>query len=392
MTDGSTIGERLRRIRRERMMTQDQLAEASGISRDLISMLERGSRSSARLGTITALANALDVEISELVDRRDHLQGDRDGGSVLAIRDALLNPALLPGIDTGHDVEPTPLDELDAHLEAAWRRYWAGAFGELTAVLPSLIGEARTSYAALGVAAVRPLALTYELAASLMTQLGRTDLGAIAAERAITAAHAGDDELLWVYLHACYSWVLLHQGRHREAEELAASMARRIAPSFTDGDLEIGVWGNMLMTAVAPAAARERDPAEYLSLARAGAERVGRRLPVYRTSFGPATVAMQATYGYSVLKEPGKALEAARRIHPGDLKGISWGAHLMDVAQAHADAGHRRTAVTTLLEAREVSPVWFRHQRVARSLVEEIRVQETRLSPVVRTLARSLDL
>lgn len=189
MGDASTIGERLRRIRRERMMTQEQLADASGISRDLISMLERATRSSARLGTITALANALDVEISELVDRRDHLQGDRDGGSVLAIRDALLHPDLLPGIDAEHD-EPAPLDQLQEHVDAGWRRYWAGAFGEVTALLPRLIGEARTTHAALGAPAVQPLALTYELASGLMTQIGRTDLGAIAAERAAATPDA----------------------------------------------------------------------------------------------------------------------------------------------------------------------------------------------------------
>lgn len=391
--DGSTIGDRLRRIRRERGMTQEELADASGISRDLVSMLERGTRGSARLSTVAALANGLDCEVSEIVDRRDHLGRDRDGGSVLAIRDALISPSVLPGIDEAYDDgEPTPLDKLQRRVDAAWGRYWRGDFGGLTAVLPGLIGEARITHRAAGAACVEPLALTYGLASSLMTQIGRTDLGAVAAERAITVAHGGYDELLWATMHAGFSWVLLHQARHREAEQLAASMAARFEPTFTDGDLEIGVWGNLLMTAVAPAAALERDPGDYLRLAGAGAERVGRRVPVYRTSFAPSTVRMQGTYGYSVLRQPGRALEYARRIRPGDFQGISHGAHLMDVAQAHADAGHRRTAVTTLLEAREVSPVWFRHQRVARSVVEEIRERETRLSPSVRSLAHSLDL
>ncbi|MFD0851739.1 hypothetical protein ACFQ07_05885, partial [Actinomadura adrarensis] len=74
------------------------------------------------------------------------------------------------------------------------------------------------------------------------------------------------------------------------------------------------------------------------------------------------------------------------------LQGISWGAHLMDVAQAHLDAGHRRTAATTLLEARSVSPVWFRHQRVARQVTEDIREAETRLTPATRALVKALDL
>jgi hypothetical protein len=225
-----------------------------------------------------------------------------------------------------------------------------------------------------------------------MTQIGRTDLGVIAAERAITVAHSGDDPLLWACMHWAYSWALFHQGRYKEAEDLAATVAQRFEPSFRGNELEIGVWGCLLTTAVAPAVAQERDPGEYLRLARAGAERLGRNVPIYQTSFGAPKVAMQATYGYSALRKPKEALDAAKRINPGDLEGISLGAHLMDVAQAHLDSGHRRTAATTLLEARKVSPVWFRHQRIARSVTAEIREQERRLSPETRTLVKALDL
>lgn len=400
MDEVSTIGDRLKRLRGDRGLTQEELAEASGVSRDLISMLERGKRTSARLSTISALAHAgLDVEIGELVDRRDHLKNDRDGGSVLAVRDALLNAGLLPGLDPDDDGEPTPLPQLQRQVDDGWTRYWAGDFGGLLALIPGLLGEARVTHAAIGADAVKPLTLAYELTSNLMTQIGRNDLGIVAAERAITTAHGGGDELLWACMHWAYSWVLFHQGRYEESEALAASMAEKVEPSISRGDaLELGVWGCLLTTAVAPAVARDRDPKEYLSLARAGAERLGRRVPVYQTSFAPATVAMQATYGYSRLRKPREALDAARRIRPpmdgrpGDLQGISRGAHLMDVARAHLDVGHRETAKRCLLEARTVSQVWFRHQRVAREAVMELREHERRLSPEVKSLARSLDL
>lgn len=398
MSEGSTIGERLRRLRGDRTLTQEELAEASGVSRELISMLERGARSSARLSTVSKLAHALDIEVSELVDRRDHLRGDRDGGSVLAVRDVLLSPSLLPGLDRNDDGEPTPVDQLRQSVSEAYRRYRAGDFGELLAVVPGLIGEARLTHSALGARTVEPLALAYDVAGALMTQIGRTDLGMVASERAVTVAHGGDDLLLWSWMHAGYSWTLLHQDRYEEAENLASSMAERIDPSFRDDDLEIAVWGNLLLTAVAPTVAQEHDPDEYLRLAGAGAERLGRRIIMYQSWFDSPSVAMQATYGYSTLKKPGKALEAAGRIRPpspkrpGDLWGISWGAHLMDVAQAHLDAGHRKTAIRNLLDARSVSEVWFRHQRVAREAVTEIREQERRLSQETKSLVRSLDL
>lgn len=391
MDDSSTIGIQLRRIRKVRSLTQEELADRAGLSRDIVAKLEQGQRQSARVSTLMKLATALDVDLSELTGKRNRMAGS-DDGSVLALRDALLSPALLAGADDGHDGEPTPLEDVRAAVDDACRRYWDGDFPTLIAQLPGLIAEARFTHSVLGVPAVYPLAMTYDLTASIMTHLGRDDLAAIGAERAIAVAYGGDDELLWATLHATYSWILLHQARPREAEDLAMAMAARIEPSFSAPANRIAAWGNLLMTALAPAAAGGRDVADYIAMASAGAERLGQRVPIYNTSFGPATVAMQATHAYAVRKEPDKALRASRRILPGDLAGISYGRHLLDVAQAHLDSRHRETAVERIEEARRQSPVWFRHQGVARSLVEEIREAETRPSPAVRTLAKALDL
>ncbi len=60
MSDG-TIGEQLKRLRGERGITQEQLAERAGVSSELVSKLEQGVRQSARLTSLTRLAQALDV-------------------------------------------------------------------------------------------------------------------------------------------------------------------------------------------------------------------------------------------------------------------------------------------------------------------------------------------
>jgi transcriptional regulator with XRE-family HTH domain len=390
LSESNTIGDRLRLIRRERNMTQEELAEAAGVSKEIVAKLEQGRRQSARTTTLMKLSDALDVDLSDLTGKRDRIGADRDGGRVLELRNALISPSTLPGIASEDDHAPTPAAELRRAVDAAADVYWRGDFGALLARLPGLIGEARHAHAGGSAEVVEPLALAYDLAASLMVHLGRDDLAALASERAIVAAYGGNDELLWVTLHATYSWILLHQARAAEAEDLAVRMAERIEPSFSGDPQQVAAWGNLLMTALAPAAAARRPVAEYISLAGAGAERLGRRIGIYQTSFGPASVAMQATHAYTVLREPARALEASRRIRPGDLHGISRGRHLLDVAQAHVDAKHRRAAVERLQEAREMSPVWFRHQGVARSLVRDIREEETRPSPAIRSLAKSL--
>lgn len=57
---------RLRDIRDERAMTQEELAEAAGVGQDTISQLERHERE-AQPRTIKKLAKALGVEPRELM-------------------------------------------------------------------------------------------------------------------------------------------------------------------------------------------------------------------------------------------------------------------------------------------------------------------------------------
>jgi transcriptional regulator with XRE-family HTH domain len=382
------IGERLRRLRRERAITQDELAARSGVSQVMIARTEQGKRF-PRLPVLTALANALDVSLSELLDQQPRLGADRDGASVLALRDVLLSPSLLPGITPADDAEPPAPQTLDAGLTQATAAYWNGKFAELAAMLPHLIADARLAAREDPVRSARPLALTCDLAASLLVHFGRDDVAAVGAGQAVSAAAAGNDELLHATEEGTYAWVLLHQGRIDEAERLATQAAQQIQPPFTAPPENLAAWGNLLMLALAPAAAARRDVSEYISLASAAATRLGRRQRVYLTSFGLPSVAVQAVHAHALMREPGKALKAAHAIQPGDLTGITHGRHLLDLAQAHVDARHDQTATTTLTRARSIAPTWFAHQGIARILTAELTQRARRLSPALRELAAS---
>ncbi len=58
--------ERLRTLRRLRAMSQEELAEESGVGRATISRIERGE-TGAHGKTLRKLAKALSVDVSELV-------------------------------------------------------------------------------------------------------------------------------------------------------------------------------------------------------------------------------------------------------------------------------------------------------------------------------------
>jgi transcriptional regulator with XRE-family HTH domain len=63
---GIAIAERLKAIRDRRLLTQDELAEKSGVHYTTISKIENGG--TARQSTVRKLAKALEVEPTELFE------------------------------------------------------------------------------------------------------------------------------------------------------------------------------------------------------------------------------------------------------------------------------------------------------------------------------------
>lgn len=257
MPEPTTIGGRLRALRKEQGLTQEQLAEGAGVSVDLIGKLEQGRRNSARVTSLIALANALDAELSDLVGKRPQLDHG-DDVSVLAVRDAILSPSVLPGF-AAEDGDAPALPALERTVRGAWLDYWAGNLSRLTATVPGLLGEARMASREHGPRAARPLTQAYQLAACLCVHLGKDDLATMAAERAITAAAGGDDRLLWATVNGTYAWAVHHAGRLDVAERHALAVAEEIEPDFARAPLaHLTVWGGLVLTGLASAAAAER--------------------------------------------------------------------------------------------------------------------------------------
>jgi transcriptional regulator with XRE-family HTH domain len=66
MTIVEAFGARLQNIRKAQKLSQEKLAENSGLHRTYISSLERGKRNPTLI-TLQALAKALDIKIAYLV-------------------------------------------------------------------------------------------------------------------------------------------------------------------------------------------------------------------------------------------------------------------------------------------------------------------------------------
>jgi transcriptional regulator with XRE-family HTH domain len=64
------FGARFRAIRRSKDVTQDDLAERTGIARSHLSAMEHGTVNPS-LGTLWRIARALDVHVADLLDDRE---------------------------------------------------------------------------------------------------------------------------------------------------------------------------------------------------------------------------------------------------------------------------------------------------------------------------------
>ena len=60
------MGYRIKEIREQKKMSQEELEQKSGISRQTISAIENGRAGDVKVGTLRALANALDTTIDNL--------------------------------------------------------------------------------------------------------------------------------------------------------------------------------------------------------------------------------------------------------------------------------------------------------------------------------------
>jgi transcriptional regulator with XRE-family HTH domain len=389
----TTIGQRLRTLRLQRGLSQQELANGAGVSLDLVSKLERDVRESLSWASMVKLARALDVDPGHIAGKGPQLD-PVPGAAVLTVRDAVISPDLLPGLHPDHEREPAEPDDLWRLVQRAYGAYFAGEFGVLAAELPSLIAECRLLHDVDAVAAAAPLAHAWQLAACVLVHTGRDDAAAIAAERAILVGKNGEDPWRLATMYGTYSWVMLHQGRLDEAERLAADTADSIEPSMSKASpQQITAWGGLILHAAVACGARgdgERAQ-DYLRTAAAGAARIDQDRHDYWVSFGPSHVAVQQTHILTALQKPDAALKASARVDREALFDVQYGRHLLNVGRSMLERRRTDDAVDVTTRARDISPEWFRHQGFARSLVDDLAERKTRLTAPLRSLIQTID-
>ncbi|MFJ4002240.1 helix-turn-helix domain-containing protein [Streptomyces sp. NPDC090023] len=377
------LGRTLRRLRRLASLTQEELADRSDVSVDVIRQLEQGRKHSARLPTLHALANGLGVELTTLLgDPPAVSSGENDGPRFVAMR-----RAVMPVLWGPEPAPPTPefsLDRLREQIADGWTQYHSAEFDApgSSGRGPSCPCVRRRARRAEVPCLVRRTPPSGRPRPPRPSPCGRPRSGPAAPSSpcAIGAAGQSGDPLLVPMIVNSVAWTYQRQGRLDDALTIALRAAADIADmGRTDTADGLKVWGALTMSA-ATSAARSGDyeqAAAMMETAETEAARVS-RLPEAGDNrmvsvFSPSSVRIERVRLAVQYAHPQDALALAKGMRLSKDTPPSWRTWLLlDVARAHTDTGDATGAVKTLESLRRVAPTWMQHHTLAVAIVRDL--------------------
>jgi transcriptional regulator with XRE-family HTH domain len=359
-----SIGERIKRHRRRRGLSQTALAQLVGRSESWLSQVERGIRGVDRFSTILELARVLKVDVVELTGRRFQLapNSGMHYEAVVNIRKALTQydavPALLLPKGARRRAEAPPdLDRLRRNVEEVNRQYQASRYVAVGELLPGLIVLAQRAVWELDGSrqqrAYGVLAGVYHVTAKTLSRVGEPGLAWVVAERAVVAAERSEAPVLMAASAYHLGQAFLRAGQLDDTSSVAVGTAellerdrRHITPE------RLSAAGALYLTA-AIAAARDNDRgrAEQL-LARAAqfAEEIEDGLNHLWFAFGEANLAIHRVAIAVELGDPRAAIRHGEAVDlerlPPELRGRR-SQLLVDLARGYAQLRMDAAAVNT---------------------------------------------
>ncbi|MFJ1789565.1 helix-turn-helix domain-containing protein [Streptomyces anulatus] len=385
MTDA---GKKVKQARKLSGLTQQELAEASGVSVSTIRKLEQGERSGARMETLHALAKPLRLKTMDLVEKPKEDGAPKDAQKLwVATRAELVRP---PGPEAD---DPATASGVARVLEASVPLYREHQFAKLAVVLPLLLRDADT----LGDNGRGVRVKVLQLAAGALTHTRQFDVAELVVRRALADAR---DRLEAAASVNTLAWLLLRQGRLGEALALTTQWADDVEPRMSRATTaELSAWGLLLLRASGAAARNNQTgvAAQMLRLAQSAATAIGYEVqPEHENvrTFGPTTVRMLIVEDALVKDKPDKALRLAKQVPIYSVRpSVSVRSrHRLDVADAYARLGQFAEAFGKLTEVQAGSPEWFPNQTPARDTLQTIIEGRRTLTPEMRHMAKTLQL
>lgn len=380
MTTDLTIGERIAFYRRRRGISQTVLADMIGRSADWLSKVENGHISLDRLSVLRRIAQRLDVSLGDLVAEPSLMEWTRDSGqaTVPPLRSVLMDYRDLTRLGEQHAVSPEiDADALRAQVQELWGAYQDSRFGYVAHRLVSIIPSGKALAQACS-DADRPLvqgrlALAYQVAATMLTKLGESDLAWTAANHGIHAAHASENPVIVGSVFRGLTHTLMATGAYAEAVQLTHTAVDFLEEHLAKPTRTIeSVYGAQLL-AGSMAAARNDDretTRDLLSAAERAAARLGHDDNRLWTAFGPTNVTIHRVSTAMELGDVQVALDLGPALDTSALPTERRVRHALEVSRALSNARRRDEADSVVLDAEQRAPEQVRYHFLSRQLVQ----------------------
>ncbi|GAB3977712.1 hypothetical protein GCM10029978_068230 [Actinoallomurus acanthiterrae] len=382
----STIADRIRELRRRRGMSQEELAEASGLSVAVIRKIEQGGN--VRMETLHKIARALGVVTVTFVapTSPEPTEASVDELVLAEMRSAIHPPISL----TGHPIFGTTevgapdLGQLRRAVRYVAAAYHADRYDDLAGTMPALVRSAHHHVEVFDAGNDHQEALQLRaditgLAGRYLIQVRAHDLALIALHTSLRDAIEVGDIPLAAAAVSSQAWAMLRQGRLGEVERLCVRTADEIEPKMSTATPDqLSTWGWLLVRAAAAASRnnRPREAREYAAVARTAGARLEREHEdlAGHHNFGPVSAAVMGPEIEILADQPDAALRLASQIprDAGRANTSTWNRHLLDLANAHVSTGNTDKATEIMTSLRRQHPEWMRYQQYARDVVRDI--------------------
>ncbi|MEU2438526.1 helix-turn-helix transcriptional regulator [Streptomyces rubradiris] len=401
------FGARVADLRKQRGLTQSELAAAIGRTSSWLSQVERGIQPVNRLDVLRLLADGLGVPLQVLqpdapspVEQEPTTEtemNDLDQARLVLSGHPAIDILLSPR----EDFRPSAMQDLREAAERIWDLTHTDQFAELSAALgplvPRLERAARTAPEEYRAELHGLTARTYQALAAAFVRQNEADAAWVAADRAIREAELSGEPLgvfagIYRLAHAFVRLKHLDQAEH--ATMMAVNALRSYVSDHDPTPQHLSVLGSLhLMLALVHARAGERSAArKQIDKAREVARQLGEDRNDFNLEFGPTNVEIQAVSTAVDLGDAGEAIDIGQGLDASGLSIERRARLLMDLGRAHAQRRHFGDALSCLLEAEELAPEMIHTHIAARAVIRELMLVAGRAaSDELKALAERTD-
>lgn len=393
-TNHLTPGEKVAYYRRRRGMSQTVLAELVGKTTSWIEKIESGRANLQMLPNISRLAQVLDIAPFELLpDDIVQVDATTHGRSVPALRQQLLSYRFVNPRYLDRDVNAMPLEDLSRSVANVWSAYQASRFGfviaELHRLLPSALATVRDDSQSTGEAAVQ-MAFLYQVASSVLTKVGETDLAFICADRGDRLVQDTDNLAARVSVQRTIAHALLSNAQYDDALAVIDQTLSLVPSRIGSPQLLSALGTTHLVGAMTSARVKDRVQAHsHLTKARQIATAVGRDANYLWTAFGPTNVAIHEVAIAAELGDYQRAARLGQQIDDSPMPMERRVRHQLEVARALHFQRQQRDAISIVLQAENRAPEQVRRHFLTHVLLHEwVRSRRVIPTPELHGLAK----